>query len=308
MRISQLCRSAASIWLGAATIAGCSQMQPPVTAAGATVQGPHASGKMLDYLYVSDQRAGEVEVFANGSYQKVGAISRGIEGPEGLFLDGAGNLYVANFLGGDITEYAYGSARPKFRYDAHMVEPVSVSVDGDGNVYEADFDGQFVNEYAQASNKVVNSCTQPGLVSSVAVDPGGDVFVASDSNTGGRIVEFAGGLSGCHGKRLGITLGYAGGMVLDKHGNLIVCDSSDPGAVDVVKPPFEKVARKLGSHWSSPSRLAIDKTGSLVFVADKDADLVAVIDYKTGKIVSSLGSANGLLKPAGVVDEPNAVY
>jgi serine/threonine-protein kinase len=308
MKISQLRRSAASICLGAAMLVSCSQMQPPLTGTGATVRGPHAGGKMLDYLYVSDQRAGEVEVFANGSYQKVGAISRGIEGPEGLFLDAAGNLYVANFLGGDITEYGYGSSREKFRYDAHMVEPASVSVDHDGNVYEADFDGKLVNEYQQASNKVVSSCPQPGFVSSVALDAAGDVFVAQDSKRGGRITEFAGGLSGCHGKRLGVRLGYAGGMVLDKHGNLVVCDSSDPGAVDVIKPPFDKVSRKLGSHWSSPSRLAIDKTNSLVFVTDKTTDLVAVINYKTGKIVSSLGTTSGLLKPAGVVDEPNAVY
>jgi serine/threonine-protein kinase len=308
MRISQLCRNAASIWLGAAAIAGCSQMRPPLTAAGATVHGPHASGKMLDYLYVSDQRAGAVEVFANGSYQNAGAISRGVEGPEGLFLDEAGNLYVANFLGGDITEYAYGSSRPKFRYDAHMVEPVNVSVDRNGNVYEADFDGKFVNEYRQVSNKVVDSCQEPGNVSSVAVDAAGDVFLTVNSSRGGRIDEFAGGLSGCHGKRLGVSLGYAGGIVLDKHANLIVCDSSDPGAVDVIKPPYTKVARKLGSHWSSPSRLAIDETNSLVFVADKDSDLVAVINYSTGKIVSSLGSMNGLSKPAGVVDEPNAIY
>ena len=69
MKISQLCRNVASIWLGAAMLAGCFQTQPPLTATGATVHGPHAGGKMLEYLYVSDQRAGEVEVFANDSYQ-----------------------------------------------------------------------------------------------------------------------------------------------------------------------------------------------------------------------------------------------
>ncbi|MGA2759370.1 MAG: hypothetical protein ABSF08_03475 [Candidatus Cybelea sp.] len=308
MRVSQLCHSAVWICTVAVLLAGCGQMQTPMTNAATTVRGPHASGKTVNYLYVSDQRAGEVEIFANGSHEKLGAISRGIEGPSGLFLDTAGNLYVANFLGGGITEYAYGSDRPKFRYDAHMVEPLGVSVDRDGNVFEADFDGKFVNEYHQASNKVASSCAEPGFVSSVATDAAGDVFVASDSSEGGRITEFAGGLSGCHGTRLGVRFGYAGGMVLDKQGNLIVCDSSDPGAVDVIKPPFEKVARKLGSHWSSPTRLAIDKTNSLVFVTDKTTDLVAAIDYRTGKIVSSIGSARGLLKPAGVVDEPNAVY
>jgi hypothetical protein len=288
--------------------AGCTQMRPPVATAGTASRGSHPSGKILDYLYVSDQRAGEVEVFVNGSYQKVGAIGRGIEGPLGLFLDKAGNLYVANFLGGNITEYAHGAARPMFKYDAGMKDPVNVSVDRDGNVYEADFNGQFVNEYHQGSNKVLNSCAEPGAVSSVAVDAAGDVFVAVNSSSGGSIAEFAGGLGGCHGKALAVTLGHAGGMVLDQHGNLIVCDSSDPGAVDVIDPPYEKVARKLGSQWSSPSRLSIDENNALVFVADKNADLVAIIDYATGRKVSSLGSASGLSKPAGVVDEPNAVY
>ncbi len=76
----------------------------------------------------------------------------------------------------------------------------------------------------------------------------------------------------------------------------------------MIDPPYEKVARKLGSRWSSPSRLSIDQNNALVFVADKDADLIAIIDYSTGKRVSTLGSANGLSKPAGVVDEPNASY
>jgi len=308
MRILHLYRNRLWICAAAAMLAGCAQIQPPLAAAEPASRGSHPSGKILDYLYVSDQRAGEVEVFANGSYQKVGAISRGIEGPLGLFLDKAGNLYVANFLGDKITEYAHGASRAMFRYDAGMKDPVDVSVDREGNVYEADFDGQFVNEYHQGSNKVLNSCAEPGAVSSVAVDAAGDVFVAVNSSSGARIAEFAGGLSGCHGKALGVTLGYAGGMVLDKHRKLIVCDSSDPGAVDVIDPPYEKVARKLGSRWSSPSRLSIDKNNALVFVADKDADLIAIIDYSTGKRVSSLGSANGLSKPAGVVDEPNAVY
>jgi DNA-binding beta-propeller fold protein YncE len=306
MRVSQFWRSTIWIWTGAAMLTACVQMQPPLGTARAASRGSHASGKILDYLYVSDQGAREVEVLANGSYQKVGAITRGIEGPAGLFLDDGGNLYVANYLGGDITEYAHGSARPKFRFGARMVEPLDVSVDRDGNVYEADFDGKFVNEYRQASNKVVNSCAEAGSPWSVAVDAAGDVFVAVDSNRGGKIVEFAGGLSGCNGKTLGVTFSYAGGTVLDKQGDLIVCDSSRPGAVDLIEPPYEKVARKLGSHWSSPSRLAIDKTNALIFVTDKDAAMVTVIDYRTGKIVSSVGG--GLSKPAGVVDEPNAVY
>jgi DNA-binding beta-propeller fold protein YncE len=306
MRVSQLCRNTIWIWTGAVMLTACVQMQPPLGTARAASRGSHASGKILDYLYVSVQGAREVEVFANGSYQKVGAITRGIEAPAGLFLDDGGNLYVANYLGGDITEYAHGSAHPKFRYGARMVEPLDVSVDRDGNVYAADFRGKFVGEYRQASNKVVKSCAEAGYVWSVAVDAPGDVFVAAGSTGGGSIGEFAGGLSGCHGKRLGVRFGYAGGMALDKHNNLIVCDSSHPGAVDVIKPPYEKVSRKLGSHWASPSRLAIDKTNALLFVTDKDAAMVTVIDYRTGKIVSSVGG--GLSKPAGVVDEPNAVY
>ncbi len=110
MRISQLYRNGLRICAAAAMLAGCAQIQPPLAAAQPASRGSHPSGKILDYLYVSDQRAGEVEVFANGSYQKVRAISRGIEGPLGLSLDKAGNLYVGNFLGDKITEYAHGAA------------------------------------------------------------------------------------------------------------------------------------------------------------------------------------------------------
>jgi hypothetical protein len=184
-----------------------------------------------------------------------------------------------------------------------MVEPVDVSVDTDGNVYAADFNGNSVTEYAQGSNKVIASCSPGYQVSGVAVNVSGDVFVAYGSN----IAEYKGGLGSCNAKTLGVTLGFAGGMVLDQHNDLVVCDQVGP-TVDVIAPPYKNVTRTIGSGFAQPLHVTLDRENLLAFVADDVAKAVTIVDYQTGANVKRLGRANGLIDPSGAVDRPNADY
>jgi DNA-binding beta-propeller fold protein YncE len=257
----------------------------------------------LNDLYVSDFGSGKVEILTNKAYRKIAAIARGLDGPDGDFLDARGNLYVANWAGDDITEYPPGATSPSHTYNAGMTDPVNVSVDPDGNVYESDFNGGFVNEYAQASNHVVATCSPGGQVSGVAVDNHGDVFVAYGTN----IAEYKGGLAACNEKVLKATLGFAGGMVLDEHDNLVVCDQLGP-TVDVIAPPYARVTNTIGSGFTEPLHVTLNKANTLAFVADDAAKSVTIINYKTGTNLTRLARANGLADPSSAVDRPNADY
>lgn len=262
-------------------------------------------------LFVDDFGTGATEILKNGSYANIGAISSGINGPDGNTVDKAGNLYVANYAGINITEYAPGGTSPSFTYSAGMSDPVAAGVDSQGNVYEGDYalgGSGFVNEYKQGSNTVLNTCAPGGAVEGVAVDAHNDVFVDYNSSQGGaKITEYKGGLKGCKATVLGVSLSFAGGMVLDKHSNIVVCDQLGP-TVDVIAPPYSSVTSTLGSGYSDPFHVTINKKNKLAFVADNALANVQVLKYPSGTNVKTLGSANGLSDPSSAVDGINAVY
>lgn len=265
-------------------------------------------------LYIDDvglgSPYGEVVLFRNGTYTKKTDITTGINGPDGNFIDKPGNLYVANYAAVDIAEYAPRAKSPSFVYSAGMKDPVDVAVDASGNVYEDDYNSGgagFVKEYSQAQNLTRHTCTLGSPAEGVGVDSKGDVFVSYNVASGGGIIEYKGGLKGCHATVLGVSLLFAGGLAVDAKNNLIVCDQDAP-AVYVIDPPYTKVKKKIGSGYTDPFHVAINKANTDVFIVDPGNVAVYVYTYPLGHIVTTLGSTDGLVDPFGAVDSPNAVY
>jgi hypothetical protein len=167
-------------------------------------------------LYVSDFGTNDVDVLKNNTWAYIAGIRNGINGPDGNWF-AHGKFYVANYAGANINEYA-DYYNIWYTYSASMIDPVDVAVDRHGNVFEADYDypyyNGFVNEYAQESNTVMATCAPGGGVEGVAVDKHGNVFIDYNNSSlaAGYIVEYTGGLAGCHGTTLPITLTFAGGM------------------------------------------------------------------------------------------------
>jgi hypothetical protein len=258
--------------------------------------------KGLRDVYVSDIGNDDVVLLKDQSYADVGTLTNGIYGPDGAFIDKKGNFYVTNFEDVNLVEYTPHGSKPKFTYNAGMTDPVDVTVDGRGNVYEADYLGGFVAEYPQKSNTQLYQCS-PGAVEGVAVDQSGDVFV----DFGSSIVEYVGGLSGCTATPLGVTLESAGGIAIDRHDDLLVCDQLGQ-AVDVIAPPYTSVTRVLQSGYS-PFHVTINKDNHLAFVASIDEAAVYVVDYATGGTLATLeGKAYGLAEPVSAVSGPNDDY
>jgi DNA-binding beta-propeller fold protein YncE len=271
----------------------------------------HPSYAGLHDLYVTAYGGSTLDILKNKTYKQVGGISNGLDGADGDFLDLQGNLYVANWTGVTITEYAPGGESPSFTYSASMTDPVDVSVDTHQNVYDADYSGSAVNEYAQQSNALAESCEPGGEVEGVAADKRGDVFVSyniyTTEVTGAQIAEYKGGLAGCSETVFPLELAFAGGMVLDDKGDLVVCDQGN-AVVDVIPPPYTSVARTIGSGLADPFHVTLSKDNKLAFVTDLSNDDVEVINYRTGNVIKTLGASQGLTDPAGAVDGPNAVY
>ena len=144
-----------------------------------------------------------------------------------------------------------------------------------------------------------------GAPTGIAIDHNGDVFVVYRTSSGGKIVEYTGGLSGCNGTTLHVTVNAPGGMVMDKHNNLIVCSISDY-AVEIIKPPYTNISGTLASGFENPYFVTINKKNNLVYVGNAGLD-VFVLSYPGGKTVADLGSKEGVSGAEGAVDGENFV-
>lgn len=267
--------------------------------------------------FVSDAGNASVDIIANQGWTNVGRVTNGLNGPDGDWVDRKGNLYVANYSGGDVTEYAPSATSPTFTYSRGLIDPINVSVDGRGNVYVSDFGfgrAGVVNVYPQGSNVVKAWCAVPGDVGGaegVAIDTKGDVFVAyNDSGSGpGQIAEYVGGLKGCNSTILPVSLTFAGGIAIDASGNLIVCDQgspSVPATIDVIAPPYTSITGHFGTTWRDPVHIALRQSGYILMVADVGSGIVSVRRYPSGAVITTLGSAQGIVQAIGVADFPEA--
>ncbi len=269
--------------------------------AGLSQVHPNSGGKKFA---VTDFGTGAAEIL-NGSYTLVQTITNGMNGPDGDWYDQAGNLYVGNYAGINVQEYAPNGSSPSFTYSGGLTDPIGVTTDEAGNVYVDDYLGGFVSEFPQGSNTPIGTCPVPGTPEGVAVTEHGKVFVDLNLNAGGAgVIEFPAGLGSCGNMvQLGVALNFAGGMQLDNHHNLVICDQLGP-TIDIVAPPYNSVSSTISNGFGDPFHVALNRYNTLVFVADVSNANVQVLTYPGGSPVTTLNGANGLVDPAGIATKP----
>jgi hypothetical protein len=281
----------------------------PFAAPAATAATQHPAqpshAKQPHDLYILSRSQSVVYMLHDVNYRDLGVITNGVSGPSDAFVDKKGNLYVAN--SNNVAEYAPGATSPTFYYSAGMSSPVSVAVDAHGNVFEGDTNGN-INEYFQGYNAVAASCFiyEVAAPTGLAVDSTGDVFFnASDAGYFNSLIEFYGGLAGCHssGYLAGSGMGVEG-LAVDSKNNLLVAAGN---VVNVVPPPYASVSGTIGSGFNGASDVKLNKANTLAFVTDTTNHTVTVVSYPGGSNITVLGASNGLVAPYAAVEAPNSV-
>jgi hypothetical protein len=292
----------AAVLSGCATAGTWGNAPLPGVAAGLGAPAQQSAG----ILYVDDGGNRAVDMFNNGGWKKVGRITNGIGAINRNWVDTQGNLYLAQFSPVQIVEYAPGGSGPSFIYDSRMQLPVDVTTDTAGNVYEADELTSSVNEYARHTNLVSASCANgSALFLSDAVDGNGDVFVGVETGGRGRIMEYSGGLNGCHATKLGVALNFPAGMALDENGDIVVCDEGN-NSVDIIPPPYNKISGTLGSGYNWPLTVRINAKNDRAYVVDEGPPSdVFILNYPSGSLIKTLTSKNGVSGATGAVDSDN---
>jgi sugar lactone lactonase YvrE len=252
-----------------------------------------------------------------------------VDSPQGLAVDGAGNVYVADTTNHRILKFdSNGNYLTQWGTlgvgDGQFFSPHSIALDSEGNIYVSDSGGGSDETYTYAGriqkfDSNGNYLSQWGTIggansqfrrpTGLAIDAAGHVYVGDSGNS--RIQKFD--LNGTYLDQWGTQGGGDGqffninGMAVDSVGNLYVVDS---GSNHIQK--FDSNGKYLtqwgtfGSgdgQFSAPSFLAFDNAGN-IFVTDTGNNRVQKFSYapayNRNLSITKTGSGTITSDPAGI--------
>lgn len=294
-----------------ATLVGCTSGSPALPSVRLSGADRSARPVSRHRIFVSDYLANTIDMYADqgNGFAPAGAITRGIDGPLGTFVDQTGTLYVTNLLASTVTEYVPTSTVPTVTLTAGISGPMNIAVDARGDIA--------VGQYAQHISSLVEfkkGSGQPSVRITALSYPAG---VAFDAN---RLLWVAWNVQGNNGlvghvstcklftttcTNTGITIGQTGGIALDSAGDLVLGDQTH-SSIDVFAPGATKPYRKIRTMSHDPYGISLDKSERKIFVADYTTGTIVIYDFATGQQVGTL--AQGLTSAWGVSLSPAADY
>ncbi len=262
---------------------------------------------------------GTVTVIAGGSQTTGGngpATSAQLDGPQGVAVDGSGNVFVADTCLREVSNGAIADV-------AGQTSPRGLAMDAAGNVYVAD--GNLVKMVTPAG--VVTTVAGTGTPGyngdnipatsaqlygpgAVAVDSAGNVYIADTLNnrvrkvSGGVITTVAGtAVGGYNGDGMAATAAEVGmpeGIAVDSAGNLFIADFLNYRVREVSNGFIATVAGNgtgvgdgqpaTSVQLGLPTAVALDSVGGL-YVADMTGSRVRRISGGISNTIAGDGTA-----------------
>ena len=275
------------------------------------------------------------------------ATSASVNGPAGVTLDGSGNLYIADSfnnlirkvdLGTGIITTVAGNGGCCFDGDgvaatsAWLGHPDGVTVDGSGNIFIAERYGDRIRRVDAATGIITTVAGNSsrgfggdgGLATSanlyvptgVALDAGGNLYIADNENSRIRKVTAATGIIttvagnatqgfGDGAAATAASLAFPEGVAVDAGGNLYIADSAyhrvrkvaaGTGVITTIAGDGSYGSGGDGgaatsASFSYPTGLAIDGIGNL-YIADAFANRVRKVTTATGIITTVAGNGS----------------
>jgi DNA-binding beta-propeller fold protein YncE len=230
-------------------------------------------------------------------------VSTGLNQPQGVALDGAGNVYIANEGNRAIKKWtAANNSVTTLRSWGFPSEPSGVAVDGAGNVYIADFGNKTITEWTAANSNVL-TLVSSGLSSpdGVAVDGAGNVYFSDFYN--GVIEMWTAANSNV--ATLVSGLHNATGVAVDSGGNVYLADYGN-SAIKKWTAANSNVTALVSSGLDNPGGVAVDGAGN-IYIANTFTNEVQEWTAANSNVTTLLSS--GLIQPWGVgVDGAGNVY
>ena len=117
-------------------------------------------------------------------------VHTGLEKPQGVAVDGVGNVYIADTGHKAIKEWKASTRQVTTLISTGLTRPTAVSVDRSANVYIADSGNGGIKEWNALTGEVTTLASAPQLVnpSGVTVDGAGNVFIADTGNNAIKVL------------------------------------------------------------------------------------------------------------------------
>jgi DNA-binding beta-propeller fold protein YncE len=246
---------------------------------------------------------------AGSTYAPAGLVARlaaaGLSSPQGVAVDGAGNVLIADPGNDAILKYTPAGNSAATLVDASMglSHPEGVAVDGAGNVYIADPGNHAIEEWPAGGGALV-TVVSGGLntPAGVAVDGAGDLYIADSGDNTIKELPAGGGTL--------VTNAYGGlntpaGVAVDFAGNVYVADTGNNAVMELPAGGGSAVAL-VSSGLSGPTGVAVDGARN-VYIADTGNHAIQVWTAASNTLTAVV--SGGLSGPAGVaVDGAGNVY
>ncbi|MGA8575581.1 MAG: hypothetical protein WB609_07860 [Candidatus Cybelea sp.] len=255
-----------------------------------------ASRLPANVVYASDYVNNVVLIYSQtGKHQSpIGQIVDGLDYPEAMAVDPAGDLYVLNGSDGDpLTVYRPGKQKPYRMLTTHS--PGSLAVGADGTVYVGEICSACPDKvavYLPGASAPSYDIDDSNIyeTSGLALDSANNLYVGYiDDNFVGRIVEYPPGSHG-PGTQLPLTFSRVRGITFDSAGKMVVVDTGNQ-VVDVLKqtkkaPYWIRTAQfpVPGDPWYAAFNAAKDR---LYINQNRYNNEVDVYSYPGGKLVNS---------------------
>lgn len=310
----------------AALMAGCGQVQAPLTAPNLLQQVPEgrgsthaqsagqayrASGPLL-YVASYDETLTPLAIYnakANNP-EPVATITKDIDNSGGVCIDGEGTLYVANSANsGWIAEYALGHTKPLRVITKGINTPAFCAIDASGNLWVTNIGLDNVTEYLKGSTKPHATITK-GLSypDGIAIDHSGNLYVgnllAQFKQQSNIQVYPPGGKSPSRTITDGVT--WPVGIAIDAHDTLYVTNGAESGSVEEYRSGQSKPYRSITDELVYPEDVVVDKAGWL-YVANsgRSSDDQAILEFPPHSLdPSSRKITSGFFNPQGLAYYP----
>jgi hypothetical protein len=189
-------------------------------------------------LAVANSGANSVTLYAAGQNLPLATVQIGVNNPQALVFDAAGDLFVAS-QAGTVTEYAAPYTGLPTNIAIGVNHPQALALDARGNLFVANGSASnTVTEYAPpyGGGPVATISTGIDDPVSLALDSAGSLYVANQSSNAVTVyavpyndapIALTGGLNGPNS------------IAIDSRGNLFVSNlNTTPNAVVEYSPPF----------------------------------------------------------------------
>lgn len=228
-------------------------------------------------------------------------LSRGLNHPQGVTVDGQGNVYVADTVNNVIREWNPGTQQTTLSVTG-LNNPVAVAVDGHGNIYIADSGYHAIEGYNTITQKLTTLVPGLGKPGGVAVDSLGNVYFSDSANN--LIGEW-----NASNQQL-TTLVNSGlsnptGVEVDAEGNVFFADSGNNSIKEWLVTSGQ-VTTVVSSGLDVPTGVAVDGQDN-IYIADAGDN--AIKEWTAGNQQVVTLAFRGLNSPMGVaVDAQGNLY